>query len=71
MEGTHFLILDLQIWAVNISDAKGSYRYVGLCKEKDFATLKEQAFYNQELILNDYNLYSHIPITNYFTVSNR
>lgn len=56
---------DLQIWAVNISDAKGSYRYVGLCKEKDFATLKEQAFYNQELILNDYNLYSHIPITNY------
>lgn len=51
---------DFQIWAVNVSDAKGAYRYVGLCKEEDFDKLKEQAFYNPELTLNDYN-----SITNY------
>lgn len=56
---------DLQIWAVNISDAAGSYRYVGLCKEKDYVKVENSGFYNQELILNDYTMPFYKPITQF------
>lgn len=56
---------DLQIWAVNISEATGSYRYVGLCKESEYEEVKNSGFYNQKLILNDYTFLFHDPIVEF------
>lgn len=56
---------DLQIWAANISEAAGAYRYVGLCKKCDLEKVKDSAFYSQKLILNDYTFPFHKPMVEF------
>ena len=59
---------NLKIWAVNKKYGSGAYRFVGICKKKDYDSIKKRQFEDPERIFNKTNsLLNLIDDTKYDT----